>query len=89
MSSRWGFGHLGLLSRSCCTSTLLCMYASSLVLQEADAMMVLEAAYCELNAAKAEYAKLAKSAKQKTKDLKEKEETPAPESKKKAREPSS
>ncbi len=60
MSSRWGFGHLGLLSRSCCTSTLLCMYASSLVLEEANAMMVLEAAYCELNAAKAEYAKLAK-----------------------------
>ncbi len=49
--------------------------------------MVLEAAYCELDAAKAEYAKLAKSAKQKAKDLKDKEETLDPESKKKAKEP--
>ena len=54
--------------------------------QEADAMMVLEAAYCKLDAAKAEYAKLAKNTKQKAKDLKEKEETPAQKGKKNARE---
>ncbi len=55
--------------------------------KEANAMMVLEAAYFELDAIKAEYTKLAKSAKQKAKDLKDKEETPAPEGKKKAKEP--
>ena len=55
--------------------------------KEANAMMALEAAYCKLDAAKAKYAKLAKNAKQKAKDSKEKEETPAPESMKKAREP--
>ena len=55
--------------------------------KEADAMMVLEAAYCKLDAAKVEYAKLANSAKQKAKDSKDKEETPAPEGKKKAKEP--
>ena len=49
-------------------------------------MMVLEAAYCELDASKSEYAKLAKNAKQKVKEAQEKEETPAPEGKKKARE---
>ena len=52
--------------------------------KQTEAMMALEAAYCELDASKAEYAKLAKSAKQKAKDLKEKEDTLAPESKKKA-----
>ena len=48
--------------------------------------MALEAAYRELDAAKAEYAKLTKNAKQKAKEAKEKEETPAPEGKKKAKE---
>ena len=46
-------------------------------------MMALEAAYCKLDAAKADYAKQAKNAK----EAKEKEETPAPEAKKKAKEP--
>ena len=55
--------------------------------KEANAMMVLDAAQCKLNATKVEYAKLAKNAKQKAKEAKEKEETPAPEGKKKAREP--
>ena len=50
-------------------------------------MMVLEAAYCKLDDAKAEYAKLAKNAKQKAKEAKEKEETPAPEGKRKEKEP--
>ena len=36
--------------------------------KEADAMMALEAAYCKLDAAKAEYSKLAKDAKQNAKD---------------------
>ena len=49
--------------------------------------MVLEAAYCKLDAAKAEYAKLAKNTKQKAKEAKEKEETLDPGGKKKAREP--
>ena len=55
--------------------------------EDANAMMVLEAAYCELDATKAEYAKLAKNAKKKAKEAKEKEETPALEGEKKAREP--
>ena len=50
--------------------------------KEAGAMMALEAAYCELDAAKVEYA----NAKQKMKDWKEKEETLDPESRKKAKE---
>ena len=54
--------------------------------KEANAMMVLEAAYCELDAAKVKYVKLEKSSKQKAKNSKEKEETLAPESRKKARE---
>ncbi len=49
-------------------------------------MMALEAAYCMLDAAKAENAKLAKNAKQKAKEAKEKGETLAPEGKKKKRE---
>ena len=52
-------------------------------IEEADAMMALEAAYCELDATKAEYAKLVKCAKQKEKDSKDKGETPAPEGKNK------
>ncbi len=47
---------------------------------------MLEAAYCKLDATKAEYAKLAKNAMQKAKEAKEKEETPALEGKKKAKE---
>ena len=54
--------------------------------EEANAMLVLEAAYCEQDAANAQYAKLAKSAKQQAKDSKDKEETLAPESKKEAKE---
>ena len=56
-------------------------------LETKEAMMALEAANCKLDAIKADHAKLAKSAKEKAKDMKEKEETPAPESKKKAKEP--
>ena len=52
--------------------------------EEADAMMALEAAYCKLDAAKAEYTKLSKEAKQKARD---KDENPAPESRKKAKDP--
>ena len=55
--------------------------------EEANAMMALEAAYCKLDAAKAEYTKLSRNPKQKVKESKEKEETPAPESRKKAKEP--
>ena len=69
-----------------CTAMHVCKQLG-LETKEANAMMTLEAAYCKLDAAKVEYAKLAKSAKQKAKDLKDKEETPAPEGKKKAREP--
>ena len=43
--------------------------------KEANAMMVLEDAYCKLDVAKAEYAKQAKNANQKAKEAKEKEET--------------
>ena len=42
--------------------------------EEADAMMALEAAYCKLDAANAEYTKLYKEAKQKARD---KDENPA------------
>ena len=49
--------------------------------KEANAMMELEAAYCKLDAAKAEYTKLAKKSKQTEKEPLEKEETPAPEGK--------
>ena len=68
-------------------STSLHTYASSLDIEAkvANAMMVLEAAYCKLDAVKVENAKLAKNAKQKAKEAKEKEETPALEGKKKAR----
>ena len=45
--------------------------------------MALETAYCKLDAAKVEYI----NTKQKVKDSKEKEETPAPERRKKAKEP--
>ena len=48
--------------------------------KEADAMMALEAAYCKLYAAKAEYSKLTKEAKQKAKDVRDRDENPAPES---------
>ncbi len=47
-------------------------------------MMVLEAAYCKLDAAKAEYSKLTKEAKQKPRD---RDENPAHESQKKAKDP--
>ena len=50
--------------------------------KEANAMMALEAAYCKLDAAKGEYTKLVKNAKQKAKEAKEKEETLATEAKK-------
>jgi hypothetical protein len=52
--------------------------------EEADAMMALEAAYCKLDAAKAEYTKLSKEAKQKARD---RDENPAPESQKKTNDP--
>ena len=52
--------------------------------KEADAMMALEAAYCKLDAAKAEYTKLYKEAKQKARD---KDENPATDSRKKAKDP--
>ena len=52
--------------------------------EEADAMMALEAAYCKLDAAKAEYTKLYKEAKQKARD---KDENPATDSRKKAKDP--
>ena len=55
--------------------------------KEAEALMALEAAYDELDAAKAEYAKLAKDAKQKAKDNRDMDENPAPEGRKKAKEP--
>ena len=45
--------------------------------KEADAMMALEAAYCKLDAAKAEYSKLSKETTQKARD---REENRAPES---------
>ena len=63
-------------------SVLLCTYAKQLGLEtkEADAMMALEAAYCKLDVAKAEYSKLAKEAKQKAKDVRDRDENPAPES---------
>ncbi len=54
--------------------------------KEANAMMALEAAYCKLDAAKAKYSKLAKEAKQKAKDVRDRDETPAPEGQKKAKE---
>ena len=47
-------------------------------------MMVLEAAYCKLDVAKAEYSKLSKEAKQKARD---KDENPTLESRKKAKDP--
>jgi hypothetical protein len=52
--------------------------------KEANAMMVLEAAYCKLDAAKAEYTKLSKEAKQNAQDM---GENPAPESQKKMKDP--
>ena len=68
-------------------STLICTSKQlGLETKEANAMMVLEAAYSELDAAKVEYTKHARNSKQKAKDAKEKEETPAPDGKKKARE---
>ena len=48
--------------------------------KEADAMMALEAAYCKLDAAKAEYTKLSRKAKQKARD---RDDNPAPEGQKK------
>ncbi len=45
--------------------------------KEADAIMALEVAYCKLDAAKAEYAKLAKTIKKNSKEQKEKIEKPA------------
>ena len=50
--------------------------------KEANAMMALEAAYCKLDAAKAEYTKLSREAKQKAQD---RDENPAPESQKKVK----
>ena len=55
--------------------------------EEDNAMMALQAAYCKLDAAKAEYSKLAKEAKQKAKDVRDRDQNPSPESQKKAREP--
>ena len=55
--------------------------------KEAEAMMVLEAAYCKLDAAKTEYSKLTKETKQKAKDVRDRDENMSPESQKKAREP--
>ena len=53
--------------------------------KEADALMVLEAFHCKLDAAKAEYAKLAKTTRKNTKEQKEKDENPVPDVKKKAK----
>ena len=47
-------------------------------------MMALEAVYCKLDAAKVEYSKLLKEAKQKARD---RDEKPAPEIQKKAKDP--
>ncbi len=58
----------------------------SLGIKEAEDMIALEAAYCKLDAAKAEYAKLAGNSKHKAKESKEKEETAAPVSRKKTKE---
>ena len=52
--------------------------------KEADAMMVLEAAYCKLDAAKAEYNELSREAKQRARD---RDENSAPESQKKTKDP--
>ncbi len=46
--------------------------------KEAKAIMALEAAYFELDAAKAEYAKLARTSKMNTKEQKEKDQNQAP-----------
>ncbi len=46
--------------------------------EEVNTMMTLEAAYCKLDTAKLEYAKLVKNSKQKAKEAKKKEETDAP-----------
>ena len=54
--------------------------------KEANAMMALEAAQCELNATKAEYAKLARTTKKNTKLQKEKDENQASNVQKKAKE---
>ncbi len=51
--------------------------------KEADAMMALEAAYCNLDVAKAEYAE----AKQKAREAQEKDENLAPEGQKKTKDP--
>ena len=66
-----------------CTAMHVCQQLG-LETKEADAMMVLEAAYCKLDAAKAEYTKLSREAKQKTRD---RDENPAPESQKKMKDP--
>ena len=55
--------------------------------KEANAPMVLEVAYCELDAAKMEYTKLARTTKKKTKERKENDENPAPGVQKKVKEP--
>ena len=52
--------------------------------KEADAMMALEAADCKRDGAKAEYSKLLREAKQKTRD---RDDNPAPDSQKKANDP--
>ena len=57
----------------------------SLDTKEASAMMVLEAAYCELDAAKVEYAKLEKITRENMKKQKDKHENLAPNVQKKAR----
>ena len=49
--------------------------------------MVLEAAYCKLDVAKMEYAKLARITKKSTKEQKEKDGNPAPDVQNKAKEP--
>ncbi len=54
--------------------------------KEANAMMVLEAASCELDDAKAEYAKLVKTTGKNTKERKEKDDNPALNVKKKVKE---
>ena len=46
----------------------------SLDTKDTNAMMVLESAYCKLDAAKAKYAKLAKTTRKNTKEQKEKDE---------------
>ena len=67
-----------------CTAMDVCKQIN-LDTKEATAMLVLEAAYCKLDALKAEYTQLVKTTRMKTKEQKEKDENPAPDVKKKTK----